>query len=661
MQDTGPAWIILGSAGAERAAGECHDGRVTLRPPRESIPDKPGCYQFLDDRGRVLYVGKARSLRQRLSSYFQDPRNLHPRTAQMVAAADRVEWVVTSTEVEALVLEHSLVQSFQPRYNVRLKDDKSYPWLAVTMSSEWPRPLVTRGSRRRGTRYFGPFGHVRSLRQTLDLLLPVFPVRTCSDAKLARHERSGRPCLLYDIERCSGPCIGAVTPEEYAQHLDGILRFFSGEIEPMFTSLESQMREASARRDFERAARLRDGIVAMRQAAESQELVLGDTHDLDVVGVTTDDLQVGVAVFHVRHGRIVGRTSSVADLVESVDEAGLMAKVLRDLYGDPAAQLPPVVLVGVLPEEASIVEEWLTERRGGPVAIRVPKRGQKRRLIEMAERNASEDRGRDRLRRAADHNVRSQALLELQQALGLERPPFRIECYDMSHLQGTSYVGSMVVFEDGVPVKSAYRHFTVKSVAGNDDFAAMAEVLRRRLRRWDESPATPGRGRGFAAPADLLLIDGGKGQLGVVVDALEEFGLIERTEVASLAKRFEEIYLPNRSDPVRLARGSESLFLLQRIRDEAHRFAITFHRSTRGKSMTMGLLEGIPGLGPSRQERLLDRFGTVQAVRGLTRGQLGEEAWLPASVADSLFDRLHPPVSPRVDRDAPGAADSSHG
>jgi len=613
---------------------------MPLRPPTTSIPDEPGCYQFLDDKGRVLYVGKARSLRSRVSSYFQDPRHLHARTAQMVAQADRLEWTVTSTEVEALILEVSLIQSFQPRFNIRLKDDKSYPWLAITTGSEWPRPIVTRGQRRRGNRYFGPFGHTRSLRRTVDLLLPTFPLRTCADSKFDRHQRSGRPCLLFDIRRCSGPCIGAVDAATYASHLEGFTRFFSGEADPIIRDLESSMSDAAAAMDYERAARLRDGVEAMKEAAESQQLVLADSDDLDVVGLVADDLQVAAAVLHVRHGRIVGRGSSVADLVEDHDEGGLTAIVLRDFYGDPAAVIPPVVATRTKPEDPDALTAWLEGRRATRVRLTQPQRGLKQGLIEMAERNAAEELGRDRLRRASDHNARSKALLELQQALDLDVPPFRIECYDMSHLQGTSYVGSMVVFEDGLPVKSAYRHFNIKTVEGNDDFAAMAEVLERRLRRWSEEPQSGGR-RGFASPADLLLIDGGLGQLGVVVEVLDRLGLSEATEVASLAKRFEEVYRPGSSLPIRLPRGSEGLFLLQRVRDEAHRFAISFHRSKRGKAMTARVLDGIAGLGHGRTERLTERFGTIEAMRNRSLEELRAESWLPDHVATALFERLH--------------------
>ena len=581
----------------------------------------------------------------------------------MVRSADRIEFVVTETEVEALVLEISLIQSFQPRFNVRLKDDKSYPWLAITLSSEWPRPMVTRGVRRRGTRYFGPFGHPGALRKSVDLLLPIFPVRTCSDAKMARHQRSGRPCLLFDLNRCSGPCIGAVDRATYDNHLEGFLRFFSGEASPIIDDLSRQMSEAAHAQDYERAARLRDGVTALREAAESQQLVLGDRDQLDVIGIAADDLQVAAMALHVRHGRIVGQSTSVADLVEELDQQNLLATVIRDIYGDPAAEIPPVIMTAELPQDHEILTSWLTERSGTPVALRIAQRGQKRSLVTMAERNAAEELSRDRMRRASDHNVRSQALVEIQGALGLSRPPFRIECYDMSHLQGTSYVGSMVVFEDGLPAKSAYRHFSVKTVPGNDDYAAMDEVLRRRLRRWNEQSEAenaPIR-RGFAAPADLLLIDGGPGQLGVVVRALDEFGLTDEVEVASLAKRFEEVYLPGRSEPVRLPRGSEGLFLLQRIRDEAHRFAITFHRSTRGKAMTRSVLEEIPGLGDRRRERLLAEFGTLDAIRELTVADLDRQSWLPHEVAVAIFDRLHPTRSVATSAVDDFGADSSYG
>jgi excinuclease ABC subunit C len=579
----------------------------------------------------------------------------------MVAAASKVDWVVTASEVDALELEHSLIQSFLPHYNIRLKDDKSYPWLALTMAHEWPRPVVTRGARRKGTRYFGPFSHARSLRQTVDLLLPTFPIRSCPDKKFDRHKRSGRPCLLFDIERCSGPCIGAVEPEVYAKHLEGFIDFFSGNISPIVGAIETRMKQASTDLDFEKAAKLRDDIEAMNEAAKTQELVLADDENLDVVGVRHDDLQIAAVSIHIRHGRIVGRSVSVADLVEALDDHTLQATVLRDVYGDPASYVPALIALSYDVGEDQILRDWLSERRGTPVRLTTPKRGQKRHLIELAELNATETLERDRLRRASDYNSRSRALVELQEALSLPRPPFRIECYDMSHLQGSSYVGSMVVFEDGLPVKKAYRHFTVKSVEGNDDYAAMAEVLRRRLLRWREEPRAKTGARGFAAPADLLLIDGGKGQLGVVVDILHELNLNDVTEVASLAKKFEEVFRPASREPVRLERGSEALFLLQRIRDEAHRFAIGFHRSTRGKAMTASILDGIPGLGPSRQVRLLDRFGSVEALRGLSPADLQAEAWLPSTVGQAVYDALHPRPGPNGTKGPQKTAEFSDG
>jgi excinuclease ABC subunit C len=578
----------------------------------------------------------------------------------MVAAASKVDWVVTATEVDALELEHSLIQSFMPHYNIRLKDDKSYPWLAIPMRHEWPRPVITRGARRRGTKYFGPFSHARSLRQTVDLLLPTFPVRTCPDSKFSRHERSGRPCLLFDIERCSGPCIGAVDKATYQSHLDGMIDFFSGNVAPIVEQLQEKMAGASANLDFERAARFRDELAAVSEAAKTQELVLADDENLDVVGVTSDELQVAAVSVHIRHGRIVGRSVSVADLVEPIDAPELAATVLRDIYGDPAAQIPPVLALSTeIDDEATV--GWIRERRGGPVTLIVPRRGQKRHLVELAEMNATETLGRDRLRRASDYNARSRALVELQAALSLDRVPFRIECYDMSHLQGTSYVGSMVVFEDGVPVKKAYRHFIIKTVNGNDDFAAMAEVLRRRLSRWFESTQTPEGRRAFASPADLLLIDGGIGQLNAVMDIVDELGLRAEMEVASLAKRFEEVYRPGASMPVRLPRGSEALFLLQRIRDEAHRFAIGFHRSTRGRAMTASIFDGVPGLGAARRGKLLERFGSVEAIRTLTRDELKGESWLPDPVAEALFDHLHPRTGLDSRRPFRNTAESDHG
>ena len=614
--------------------------------PRKAIPTEPGVYQFFDERDRVLYVGKARNLRSRLNSYFQAPENLHPRTAAMVASADHVEWMVTVTEVEALVLENSLINTLQPRFNVRLKDDKSYPWLAISTKDPWPRPQITRGARRRGVRYFGPFVHARALRQTVDLLLPIFPVRSCADSKFKRHERSGRPCLLADIDRCSAPCVGMVSDAEYQELIQGFVRFFSGEVAPIRKNLEAAMATASAGRHYERAAKIRDQLEAIDHAAHTQQVVLGEREFLDVIGLATNDLQLAMAVVHIRHGRIVGQNLSVADLVEDLEPAVLVATVLRDVYGKASVNVPPTIALRIEPKDADAVRPWLEEQRAGSVTFVVPQRGSRLAMVELAERSARDELKRDSMRRSVDHNSRSKALVEIQEALQLERPPFRIECFDMSHLQGRSYVGSMVVFEDGLPLKSAYRHFTVKSVAGNDDFAAMAEVLRRRMARWDDDGP---QGRKFASRADLLLIDGGLGQLSAVTTVLDELGKSDAVDVASLAKRFEEVYRPSSSTPIRLPRGSEALFLLQRVRDEAHRFAITYHRSKRAKAVFATGLEGIKGLGPARVEKLLSAFGTLENLRKASVDQIIAETGLSFDLSRSVAEALRLPEAESID------------
>jgi excinuclease ABC subunit C len=607
------------------------------RHPGKAIPTEPGVYQFFDDKNRVLYVGKARNLRSRLSSYFQAPDKLHPRTAAMVASADHVEWMVTTTEVEALVLENSLINGLQPRFNVRLKDDKSYPWLAIGTKEPWPRPQVTRGARRKGVRYFGPFVHARSLRQTVDLLLPIFPVRSCPDSKFKRHERSGRPCLLADIDRCSAPCVGRVSEAEYESLVQGFVRFFSGEVAPIRKSLETSMSTAATERNYERAAKFRDQLEAIDHAAQAQQVVLSQREFLDVIGLASDDLQLAMAVVHIRHGRIVGQNLSVADLVEDLDPEALIATVLRDIYGKAAVDVPSIIALRVAPREHDAVGTWLSEQRNGPVSFVVPQRGARLAMMELAERSARDELKRDSMRRSVDHNARSKALLEIQEALGLERPPFRIECFDMSHLQGRSYVGSMVVFEDGLPLKSAYRHFAIKTVPGNDDFAAMAEVLRRRMLRFDDEDE---RGRRFGARADLLLIDGGLGQLSAVTTVLDELNKADAVEVASLAKRFEEVYRPGSSVPIRLPRGSEALFLLQRVRDEAHRFAISYHRSKRAKAVFATGLEGIKGLGPARINRLLGAFGTLEKIKTASLEEISAQSGISQELARSVAEAL---------------------
>ena len=637
---------------------------MATRPLPGSVPDQPGSYQFVDADGRILYVGKAKSLRSRINSYFQDPGNLATRTAQMVTAADHVEWMVVGTEAEALLLEHNLIQQFQPRFNVRLKDDKSYPWLALTVGDEWPKPAVVRGRKRKGVRYFGPYPNVGAIRGTLDLLLRSFPVRTCSDAKFRTHERLGRPCLLFHIERCSGPCVGEVTHEEYDRMVADLATFLGGDTGSLEREIERAMHTASAGLDFERAGVLRDKLEAVRTADAVRQMELDRPEDLDVLALAEDELEAAVQVFHVRAGRVVGRSALFVDKVEDLTPPELIERILVDVYADAGSGVPRQILVPTLPADADAVDAYLAGRRGGPVTVRVPVRGPKAALLDTVGRNAGEAFVRHRLQRTSDHNSRARALGSLQRELHLPEAPLRIECYDMSHLQGTDYVGSMVVFEDGLPKKSDYRHFKVATVAGNDDYAAMEEVLTRRLTALlDEErevagghPASGGDGtvasapvptrRRFAYPPQLLLIDGGLGQLHVATRVLDRLGLSDRVPVASLAKSFEEVYLPGSSVPVRLPRQSEALYLLQRLRDEAHRFAISYHRTLRGKRMTVGALDGVAGLGPKRRTRLVEQFGGLGELRKASRDELLGLSWLPAEVGAAVFERLHTPLSP---------------
>ncbi len=620
---------------------------MVQRPPTGTIPDAPGSYQFKDGDGRVIYVGKAHSLRQRLSNYFQNPRSLPPRTASMVAAAETVEWIQVRNDVEALMLENTLIKSHQPRFNVRLRDDKSYPFLAVTLDDEWPRPTVMRGRKRKGVRYFGPYGHAYAIRETLDLLLRTFPLRTCSDNKFGQHQRLGRPCLLFHIEKCSGPCVGEISAEAYAEHVEALLQFLDGDTESVVQELETRMHEAAGELEFEQAARLRDRLASVQKAIEKQQMVAERSEDLDVLGIADDELEAAVQVFLVRKGRVVGRKGFIVDKVEDLSPSELVSNVVERLYDDPPQGIPRAVLVPVDVDDPELYEEWLGSIRGSKVSVRVPQRGQKRELQETVTRNAAEELVRHRLRRASDHNSRARAMNELQEHLGLPDAPLRIECYDMSHIQGSDYVGSMVVMEDGLPKKSEYRRFKIKGEQGNDDFAAMEQVLTRRLtaylaERRQPVGDVPGK---FSYPPQLLLVDGGKGQLSVALRVLEELGLADEIPVASLAKRFEEVYLPGQADPVRLPRQSEALYLLQRIRDEAHRFAITYHRQLRGKRMTTSVLDGIAGLGEVRKKRLVKELGGVRSVKQASLDELQALPWLPDAVALAVHDKIHRPGS----------------
>ena len=611
------------------------------RPPSGSIPDLPGSYQFRDRDGRIIYVGKAKSLRNRLSNYFQ--KNLPLRTATMVKTAETVEWIQVENELEALMLEYSLIKQHRPRFNIRLVDDKSYPFLAVTESDEWPRAMVMRGKKRKGVRYYGPFGHAYAIRETLDLLLRTFPIRTCSDNKLERHAKLGRPCLLYHIEKCSGPCVGEISPPDYADLVANLVAFLDGETDEVIADLEQRMRLAADDYEFELAARLRDQLASVRKAIEKQQMVGARSDDYDVIGVHGDELETAVQVFFVRRGRVVGRRGFIVDRVEELTEAELTDKILEGVYSEePAVGYPKQVLVPVESSDPELYSAWMGELRGSAVSVRVPQRGDKRALLETVTRNAHESFNRHRLKRASDHNSRARALNELQEYLGLDESPLRIECYDMSHIQGTDYVGSMVVVEDGLPKKSDYRRFKIKTVDGNNDFAAMAEVLERRLTAYiaDQKKPVEERGR-FAYPPNLIVVDGGKGQLSASLEVIREMGLEHDIPIVSLAKQFEEVYVPGKSAPIRIPRQSEALYLLQRLRDESHRFAITYHRQLRGKRMTKSALDDIPGLGPARKARLLKEFGSVKAVKAASEEELAGLSWLPETVAANVWSHLH--------------------
>ncbi|MFZ8997233.1 MAG: excinuclease ABC subunit UvrC [Ilumatobacteraceae bacterium] len=628
------------------------------RPPTGTIPEEPGSYQFKDAGGRVIYVGKASNLRQRLSNYFQAPHQLHPRTRQMVETATSVEWTIVRNEVEALMLEYSLIKEHRPRFNVRLRDDKSYPFLAVTVDEQWPRVMVVRGRKRKGTRYFGPYAHAYAIRETVDLVLRSFPVRTCSPAKFREHERLGRPCLLHHIEKCAGPCVGAIEEMPYRELVREFCDFVSGDTGEVVARLEGEMRAASAALEFERAALLRDRLQAVEKALAKQQMVADEGADVDVIGVADDELEASVQVFFVRHGRVVGRKGFVLDKVEALTAGGLIDRILEALYGDePPMGYPKLVLVPTEPDDRRTYEEWLQYLRGSSVEIRVPQRGDRRTLLETVTRNASEEFVRHRMRRASDHNTRSRALTELQDLLDLPEAPLRIECYDMAHLQGTDYVGSMVVVEDGLPAKREYRRFKV-NVPGNDDYGAMEEVLTRRLRAYveerdgtfdgesdadapDQGPASSTRRGRFSYPPQLLVVDGGKGQLNVAKRVVDSFGLGDEIPVIGLAKRFEEVYVPGRSEPVEIPRGSEALFMLQRVRDEAHRFANSFHRERRSKRMTRSVLDDIPGLGERRRAQLVKAMGGVRAVQRAELDDLKALSFLPDQVAEAIYAKFH--------------------
>jgi excinuclease ABC subunit C len=647
---------------------------ASYRPAPGSVPDSPGVYRFRDENGRVIYVGKAKSLRSRLGSYFQDISALHQRTQTMVTTAASVEWTVVDTEVEALQLEYSWIKEFDPRFNVRYRDDKSYPWLAVTLHEEYPRLQVMRGAKRKGVRYFGPYAHAWAIRETLDLLLRVFPARTCSAGVFRRAQQVGRPCLLGYIGKCSAPCVGRVSADEHRRIVDDFCDFVAGQTSTYLRRLEKQMQAAAAEQEYERAARLRDDIRALQRAVEKNAVVLGDGTDADVVGLVEDPLEAAVQVFYVRGGRVRGQRGWVVDKVEDLGTGGLVENFLVQVYGgelgtesgdtEAAASevitdsVPREVLVPALPPDTEAVTRWLEARRGGRVSLRVPQRGDKRALLETVSRNAGQSLALHKTKRASDLTTRSIAMQEVQDALALDDAPLRIECYDVSNLQGTEVVASMVVFEDGLARRSEYRRFAIKEVEGQDDVAAIHEVISRRFRRWlDERSRTgeldvdpdSGKPRKFAYAPNLVVVDGGPPQVAAAARALAELG-IDDISLCGLAKRLEEVWLPGVDDPVVLPRTSEGLYLLQRVRDEAHRFAITYHRQKRSKAMTTSALDGIAGLGETRRKALMRHFGSLRRLRTATVEEITEVSGIGARTAAAIVTALAEtaPAAPAV-------------
>jgi excinuclease ABC subunit C len=644
---------------------------ATYRPKTGSIPTQPGVYRFRDKDRRVVYVGKAKNLRARLSSYFQDIAHLHPRTATMVTTAASVEWTVVKTEVEALQLEYSWIKEYDPRFNVKYRDDKSYPWLAVTLNEEFPRVMVGRGAKKKGVKYFGPYSHAWAIRETVDLLLRVFPMRSCSNGVFKRSQQIGRPCLLGYIDKCSAPCVGRVDAEQHREIAEDFVDFMSGHTDAFVKRIQKEMYAASDRMDYEKAARLRDDLGALQKALEKQAVVFGDGTDADVIALAEDPLEVAVQVFHVRQGRIRGQRGWVADRVEDLDTAALVGEFLLQLYaGEEGDAIPREVLVPALPEDVATYEQLLGETRGTRVRIRVPQRGDKRALQETVAQNAGQSLALHKTKRASDLTTRNQALEEIQQALGLPNAPLRIECYDISNLQGTEVVGSMVVFEDGLPRKSEYRRFVVRGVDGQNDVASMHEVITRRFRRLlDERIDQPeiaggeidpdedagpmlvdpetGRPRKFAYTPGLVVVDGGPPQVAAAQRALDELG-IDDIPLCGLAKRLEEVWVPGEEDPVILPRTSEGLYLLQRVRDEAHRFAITHHRSRRSKSMVESVLDDVPGLGEVRRKTLIKHFGSLKKLRAASTEEIAQVPGIGPRTAEAIHEAVSAPAGART-------------
>ncbi len=612
------------------------------KPTLSGIPDRPGVYVFRDADGRALYVGKARSIRKRIANYFGAPSGLVARTQALMAAARRVEWVVSTGEVQALMLEFSLIQEYKPRYNVRYRDDKSYPYLAVTLKDKWPKATVMRGRRKRGVRYYGPYPNAYAIRETVDLLTRVFPMRSCSESLFNECHRLGRPCLYFHIGRCPGPCVDEVTEEQYRENVDAFCRFLDGESTDTLARLDREMHEAADRREYENAARRRDQLSAARKALERQEVVAKTTLQADVIAVAESELDATAQVFFVRNGRVVGRKGFHAEVVDEQSPAERLRVFLQSLYSE-RDEIPPEVLVPADPDQRDILEAWLGERRGSPVHIKIPKTGERAGVLGIVRDNAEHALRELSAKRRTDLAARSRALAELQSELGLPEAPLRIECFDVSTLQGEETVGSMVVFEDGLPRSSDYRKFRVKRTEGMDDFKAMHEIVHRRFRRYvqeQERDPEPGRRpRKFAYRPHLVLIDGGRGQLGAAQRAMEDAG-VSGIPVAALAKRLEEVYVPGTPEPIRIPRSSEALYVLQHVRDEAHRFAIGYHRQRREASLRRSILDEVAGVGRTRKTALLKWFGSIDAMRRATVDEIRAVPGIPRHLADEIHRKL---------------------
>ena len=640
----------------------------TYRPKPGEIPTDPGVYRFRDEHGRIIYVGKAKNLRSRLNSYFANPATLLPKTHAMVHHAASVQWTIVGSELEALQLEYTWIKEFTPRYNLAFRDDKTYPYLAVSMSEKFPRVQVMRGERRKGTRYFGPYT-AGAIRETMDTLLRVFPVRSCSVGVLRRAERSGRPCLLGYIDKCAAPCVGRISVEEHKELAQDFCDFMGGEAKRFISTLEKKMTAAVAELDYEQAARLRDDIIALKKVFERNAVVLTEDTNADIFAVEQDDLEAAVQVFYVRGGRIRGQRGWIVEKVEDATDAELWEHLMQQVYGSEDSEqdsIPRNILVPELPTNHEELSVWLGTLRAGKVSIKVPQRGEKAALMDTVQANARQAMILHKSRRAGDLTTRSLALQELQEALDLPMPLLRIECYDISHVQGTNVVASMVVVEDGLAKKSEYRKFAITGEAAIDDTASMYDVITRRFRNYlaekelrAQSVGASGElgseavlaGDGeealvetpkskFAYPPNLVVVDGGIPQVNAASRALADLGITD-VAVVGLAKRLEEVWIPDSDFPVILPRSSEGLYLLQRIRDEAHRFAITFHRAKRGKAMTASVLDTVPGMGAAKQKSLLAHFGSLKKVRAASLEELGEAKGVGPVLAQAIYDTLN--------------------